>query len=201
MKKMIKPMKTIKLLALFFMSSLILTSCSSDDDGHDDDHDHEEELITTVIYTLTDNNADVDDNSSITLTFTDLDGEGGEDGNYAVSETLLSNTTYTGTLQLLNATEDPAEDITEEVEDEADEHEFFFSSTISDLTISKDDNDEDGNPVGIESTLTTGNAGTGTLTIILKHEPTKPNDGTSAGAGGSTDVQVTFDITVADPVK
>ena len=56
--------------------------------------------------------------------------------------------------------------------------------------------DEDGNPVGIETTLTTGNAGSGTLTIILKHEPTKPNDGTAAGAGGSTDVEVTFPITV-----
>ncbi|GAA4230666.1 hypothetical protein GCM10022291_01370 [Postechiella marina] len=199
--KMIKPMKTIKLLALFFMSSLILTSCSSDDDGHDDDHDHEEELITTVIYTLTEKNTDVDDNSSITLTFTDIDGPGGENPSYAVSETLLSNTEYTGKLQLLNATDDPAEDITEEVKEEADEHEFFFSSTISGLTISKNDTDEDGNPVGIESTLTTGDAGTGTLTIILKHEPTKPNDGTSANAGGSTDVEVTFDISVVDPVK
>ena len=42
----------------------------------------------------------------------------------------------------------------------------------------------------------TGAAGTGTVTIVLKHEPTKPNNGTAAGAGGSIDVEVTFPITV-----
>ncbi|MFY0714159.1 type 1 periplasmic binding fold superfamily protein [Seonamhaeicola sp. NFXS20] len=181
-------MKTIKLLALFFVSSLVFVSCSSDDDN--DDHDHEEELITTVTYTLTNGN-DV-----ITLEFEDLDGEGGADGTTTVSGNLSANTTYTGSIKLLNETEDPAEDITEEVEEEGDEHEFFYSSTISDITITKEDEDEDGNPIGIETTLTTGEAGSGSLTIILKHEPTKPNDGTSTGAGGSTDVEVTFSIEV-----
>lgn len=184
----LKTMKTIKLLALFFVSSLVFVSCSSDDDN--DDHDHEEELITTVTYTLTNGN-DV-----ITLEFEDLDGEGGADGTTTVSGNLSANTTYTGSIKLLNETEDPAEDITEEVEEEGDEHEFFYSSTISDITITKEDEDEDGNPIGIETTLTTGEAGSGSLTIILKHEPTKPNDGTSTGAGGSTDVSVTFSIEV-----
>ncbi|APY12725.1 type 1 periplasmic binding fold superfamily protein [Seonamhaeicola sp. S2-3] len=181
-------MKTIKLLALFFVSSLVFVSCSSDDDH--DDHDHEKELITTVTYTLT-NGDDV-----VTLKFEDLDGEGGTDGTYTVSGNLSANTTYTGSIELLNATENPAEDITEEVEEEGDEHEFFYTSTISDITFTKTDTDEDGNPIGIETTLTTGDAGTGSLTIILKHEPTKPNDGTSTSAGGSTDVSVTFSIEV-----
>lgn len=190
--KNLKSLKTIKLLALFFITSLVAVSCSSDDD-HDDDHDHEEELITTVIYTLTNT---TDANDEIELTFTDLDGEGGTDGTYDVSGALTANATYSGAIQLLNETENPAEDITEEVEHEGDEHEFFLTSTISGLTITKDDMDEDGNPIGIESTLTTGAAGTGSLTIVLKHEPTKPNNGTSASAGGSTDVEVTFSIEV-----
>ena len=188
--KNLKSIKTIKLLALFFVSSLALVSCSSDDDGDHDDHDHEEELITTVTYTLSDGT------NVFTLTFQDLDGEGGEDGTTTVSGPLAASTTYTGTLQLLNETESPADNITLEVEEEGDEHEFFFSSTINDITITKDDMDVNNNPIGIESTLTTGAAGTGSLTIILKHEPTKPNDGTAAAAGGSTDVEVTFPITV-----
>jgi len=61
-----KNMKTIKLLALLFISSLAV-GCTSDDDGHDDDHDSEEELITTVIYTLTNTGDDAD---IVTLTFT-----------------------------------------------------------------------------------------------------------------------------------
>ncbi|PWH81545.1 type 1 periplasmic binding fold superfamily protein [Algibacter marinivivus] len=184
-------MKTIKLLALLFISTLAI-SCSNDDDGHGDDHDSEEELITTVVYTLT-NNADNTD--VVTLTFTDLDGEGGADGTYDISGPLTANATYTGGIKLWNATENPAEDITEEVEGEADEHEFFYSNTAG-LTITKTDVDGNGNPVGIETTIATGSAATGSITVILKHEPTKPNNGTSSDAGGSTDVEVTFSIEV-----
>ncbi|APZ48141.1 type 1 periplasmic binding fold superfamily protein [Polaribacter reichenbachii] len=182
-------MKTIKLLAILFISALTLSSCS-DDDHDDDDHDHEEELITTVNYTLT-NGDDV-----VTLSFVDLDGEGGADGTYTVSGSLTANTTYIGAIELLNATEDPAEDITVEVKDEGDEHEFFYSSNINGVSIEKTDEDGDGNPIGIETTLTTGDAGVGTLTIVLKHEPTKPNDNNADNAGGSTDVEVTFAISV-----
>jgi hypothetical protein len=187
----LKNMKTLKFLALLFVSSLTIVSCSnSDDDDHGDDH--EEELITTVTYTLTNdaNGADV-----VTLTFTDLDGEGGNSGTTDISGPLTANATYSGSIQLLNATENPAEDITEEVEEEGDEHEFFYTNTLG-LTITKDDLDGDGNPIGIETTVTTGAAANGTLMIVLKHEPTKPNNGTAAGAGGSTDVEVSFSIAV-----
>lgn len=184
-----KSIKIIKLLALLFVSSLAIVSCSSDDDG-DHDHDHEEELITTVTYELT-NGTDV-----VTLKFQDIDGDGSAAPTYTVSGPLAANTTYSGIIELLNETESPAEDITLEVEEEGDDHEFFITSSISDIVVSKTDTDEDGNPIGIETTLETGNAGTGTLTIILKHEPTKPNDGTSIGAGGSTDVEVSFSIEV-----
>lgn len=184
-------MKTIKLLAILFISTLTITSCSKDD--HDDDHDdHDEELITTVTYTLT-NGSNV-----VTLKFIDLDGEGGADGTYTVSGPLSANTTYTGVIKLENETESPAENITEEVEEEGNEHEFFYSSSISGLTVTKTDKDSNENPIGIETSLTTTGAGSGTLTVILKHEPTKPNNNTVAGAGGSTDAEVTFTINVVD---
>lgn len=187
----LNPKKTIKLLAALFISSLIFTSCSDDHD-HGDDHDHEEELITTVIYTLT-NNADA--TNTVVLTSTDLDGDGGLDPVETVVGNFKANAAYTGTIQLLNATENPAEDITEEVKEEAEEHEFFYSNTAG-LTILKTDEDANKNPLGVETTATAGSAGTGSLTVILKHEPTKPNNNTSASAGGSTDVEVTFNVTV-----
>ena len=190
-KLKLKTMKTLKLLALLFVSSLTIVSCSNnDDDDHNDGN--EEELITTVIYTLTNNanGADV-----VTLTFTDLDGEGGADGVYNISGPLTANATYTGAIEFLNETENPAEDITEEVEEEGDEHEIFYSNTVG-LTITKNDTDGDGNPLGLETTLTTGAASNGTITVILRHEPTKPNDGTAAGAGGSTDAQVSYSVVV-----
>ena len=184
-------MKTIKLLAILFISSLATLSCSSDDDGHGGG-DNEEELITTVTYTLTNT---TDNTDVVTLKFTDLDGEGGADGTFDISGPFTASATYSGVMLLQNETENPAEDITEEVEGESDEHEFFYSNTAG-LTITKTDADGNGNPLGIETTVVVGNAGNGELTVILKHEPTKPNDGTAAGAGGSTDVEVTFAIIV-----
>ena len=182
---------TIILIALLFISSFALSSC---EDDHDDDHDHgsEEELITTVTYTLT-SGSDV-----VTLAFQDLDGEGGAAGTFTPTNgvVLKANTTYTGVIKLENETESPAEDITLEVKAEADEHEFFYSTNLSGVTVEKTDTDGNGNPIGITSSLSTGSAGSGTMTVVLKHEPTKPNNGTSANAGGSTDVEVTFSISV-----
>lgn len=182
-------MKTIKLLAVLFISTLVFTACSDD---HDDDHDHgdDEELITTLIYTLTDGT-----NPDVVLTWEDLDGDTGN-APVITSGTLMANTTYTGSIQLLNRTETPEEDITVEVRAEGDEHEFFYIPNSVELNVNKEDEDSNGYKLGIETTVRTGAASTGTLTVILKHEPTKPNDDKVAVAGGTSDVEVTFPITV-----
>ena len=179
-------LKTIQLLAILFIASITFTSCND----KEDEFENEDELITTVTYTLTNGN------NIVTFVFQDLDGEGGEEGTVEVSGPLAANTTYTGSIELLNESETPAEDITEEVAEEDDEHEFFYTTTVAGLSIEKTDVDEDGNPVGIATSLVTGDAGTGTITIVLKHEPTKPNNNNSADAGGSTDVEVTFEVSV-----
>ena len=182
-----KNLKTLKLIALFISTSLFLTSCSDD---HDHDHDHEGEVITTLTYTLTSGN------DIVTLTYRDLDGEGGADGVATVSGSLMANAMYTGTLTLLNETESPAEDKTAEIRAEGVDHEFFFTSSISGVTFTKTDVDANNNPIGLSTTVNTGAAGTGTISIVLKHELNKPNNGTAAGAGGSTDIEVTFNVTV-----
>ncbi|WP_435415189.1 type 1 periplasmic binding fold superfamily protein [Polaribacter aestuariivivens] len=181
-------MKTIKLLALFITTSLVFSACSDDHDDHD--HDHEEELITTITYTLTSGN-DV-----VTLSFKDLDGFGGNAGVATVSGPLQANTTYTGSLKLENETESPTEDVTAEVKEEDDEHELFYTTNVAGVTIVKTDVDGNNNPLGLETTFTTGSIGTGSLTITLKHEPTKPNDGTLSGAGGVSEAQATFSVSV-----
>ena len=171
---------------------LLLTSCDKDDPIIP----NEEELITTVIYTL--NPGDVD-NSSVTLSFVDLDGDG-DMAPTIIGGTLTANTVYSGSLELLNEAGSPVEDITEEVQAEGDEHQFFFQSTVDGLIISYSDQDGDGNPVGLKTIITTGAAASGNLTIILRHEPVKDAAGVSAGditnAQGETDIQVTFPIDV-----
>ena len=185
-------MKTIKFLTLALAASLIFTSCNDDDDIPDDVN--EEELITTVTVTLVPNGG----GTTVTLVATDLDGaEGPNPPIYDVSGPLSLATSYMGSIEFLNETENPAEDITEEVEGEGDEHQVFYIPNDSlDVDVTYDGQDENGYPVGLEYTLTSGTASTGTLNVVLRHEPNKPNNGTLSDAGGSTDVDVTFNIEV-----
>lgn len=154
-----------------------------------------EELITTLNYTLTPD----DGSAAVVFTFQDLDGDDGNDP-VITTEMLSANTTYSGSIELLNESITPIEDITEEVAEEDEAHQFFFQSNTTGLNIAYNDTDPMGNPVGLISTLTTGAAATGSITITLRHEPDKDATGVSGGdidnAGGATDIEVTFPIDV-----
>ncbi|MFK7756623.1 MAG: type 1 periplasmic binding fold superfamily protein [Flavobacteriales bacterium] len=180
------------LLSLFLV--LGLSSCD-DDEPECPIIPNEEEVITTMTYTLTPDGG----GETVVLSFLDLDGDGGNDP-IITGDTLTANTTYTGALDLLNQAENPAESITEEVEEEAEEHQFFFSSTLADLTVAYGDSDAEGNPLGLVTSVTTGAAGSGMLTVILRHEPAKDAAGVSDGditnAGGETDIEVDFPVNV-----
>jgi hypothetical protein len=181
------------LLTLIFVSLLSIMSCS--DDPEDPIIENEEEVITTLTYTLTPSEG----GSAVVLSYQDLDGDGANEPTIT-NGTLSAETTYSGSLTLLNETESPAESITEEIEEEDADHQFFFVTTVSGLSVAYADTDGDGNPVGLASTLTTGSAGSGNLTVTLKHEPDKSASGVSDGvitnAGGETDISVTWTITV-----
>ena len=179
---MIKSFKYLPFVAL------ALFSC----DPVDPVDPNEEELITTVTVTL------VGPTSTATLSYVDIDGDGGMAPVITV-DSLEANTVYEGSLELLNEAETPAEDITVEIFDEAEEHQFFFAST-GESTFSYDDQDNDGNPVGLLFDLTTGTSGTEDYTITLRHEPAKSASGVSDGditnAGGETDIEVVFEVIV-----
>ncbi len=110
--------------------------------------------------------------------------------------------TYNGTISLLNELTNPADNISLEVEEEGDEHQFFFS-TSGGLTgtFTYGDFDINGDPIGLDFTFTaSANSQSGNLTVILRHEPNKSAENVSLGditnAGGETDVQVIFPVTV-----
>lgn len=181
------------LLALFAVLFLSITSCKNDDDG--ECCDPPEELITDLVYTLTSTSGDV-----VVLTFSDPDGDGGT-APTITGGTLSTNTTYTGSIVLTNSSETPAEDITAEIQEEDEDHQFFFSASSGlNATVAYGDQDAEGNPVGLSSTITTGDTSTGTMTVTLRHEPDKSGSGVSSGditnAGGETDIEVSFDITI-----
>ena len=188
-------MNTFKKVSILFLSTLVFTACSNDDDNPTPVN--EEEVITTLTATL----ISVGGGDAITLQTRDLDGDGPNAPVITISGPLAIGTTYNGSLELLNETETPAELINTEIEEEDDEHQFFFQATNSIATFSYVDFDGNDNPLGLEFTLTTSDvAGLGNITITLRHEPNKEAAGVSEGditnAGGETDIQATFAVEV-----
>ena len=185
----LKTMKTMKTSAFYALLTLAMLGCSDDDTTPE--IINEDELITTVILTLTPDSGD-----QVVLTTIDLDGDGPDEPVTTVVGNFSENTQYQGAVQFLNETEDPAEDITQEVIEEADEHQVFY--TISDglnITTTYVDFDDNDNPLGVQITLSTGAASEGSLTVTLRHEPVKPNDGLES-AGGETDISTSFDVSI-----
>ena len=183
------------LLLLLVVAVLLQTSC---DDNNDPVIENEEEVITDLVYTL----SPTDGGQAVTLSFRDPDGDGGQPPILTVSDSLRANQNYTGTIVLTNAS-DPTDvdDITAEIRSEALDHQFFYIPS-SDLTVTPTyaDSDTDNHPIGLLTNLQTGGASTGTLRILLRHEPNKSASGVSitdpAGAGGTSDIEVTFPVSV-----
>jgi len=104
---------------------------------------------------------------------------------------LKANTTYNGVLTLYDA---EGNDITSEIAQEGDKHEVFYNpSSGLGITVEKTDDDSKGNPIGLETTLMTTNAGTGTLNVILKHQADK---GASDPNKGETDLTMPINVVI-----
>jgi len=172
--------------------SIILTSCSSDDDIPM--LINEEEVITTVIATFT------NVNQTITLTSFDEDGDGPLQPEITVTGNFLAGETYTGNIRFLNQSLTPNEEITEEIQEEGEEHQIFYHQNgLGTFTYA--DQDVNGNPIGLNFSFTANSTPiSGNLTISLIHEPDKTAEGVSDGnpqnAGGSTDAEVVFPIII-----
>jgi len=157
--------------------------------------ENSDELITTLTVRL------VPDSSGqeVMLSFFDPDGDGGIPATIT-GGTLTRNTDYTAVLALFNESVSPAQDVGDEILEEALDHQFFFIPMQVDLTVSYADEDANGYPVGLLNTFRTGSSGAGSLTVILRHEPDKMAPGVRAGAienaGGDTDLEVFFDVSI-----
>lgn len=170
------------------MLTVGMVACKKDEDD-DHDHDHnEEELITTVKVNATDK-----DGNLTTFSFADVDGPGGNDPVFDTIALAFAGAPYAVTVEFLDESKTPAEDITAEIEAEDDEHIVCYTSTSGSLTVQRLDTDENNLPVGLISNWTVSDAVNGTLTISLKHQP-GIKDGSCTP--GETDVEVAFPITI-----
>lgn len=184
MKKLLRPY-----FAFFMIGALVATTTSCDKHDHEP-HDHDQELITTMVLTMTPQGG----GQAVTATFRDIDGPGGQAPVFTPSLVALSaNTTYNATISLLNESVSPAEDLTSEIEEKGDEHEFFYVPTNLNLSVSKTDADSKGLPIGLTSQIQTAAGSHGALRVVLKHQPGSKS-ATSTIQTGETDIDVTYNI-------
>ncbi len=202
-------MKTNKLvfLMVLLLGLGLIVSCNDDDDpspGGDDG----EEMITKVDLTFT----PITGSEVVTATWFDVDGDGVELPTTEKIE-LEEGVVYTLTMVLTNTLVDPDEDITAEIQDEDDEHQFFFGFTEGIFTtpegngnidnaadpIVYNDTDDNGLPLGLSTTWTTGahTDETGEFTVVLKHQPELKTATSDANVGG-TDINITFPIDIVE---
>jgi hypothetical protein len=185
-----------------FFAPVVLLLAAACNDTTEPDGENEEEVVTTVELTFSAGGTD------IVATWADPE----DDGSPVIDDiTLADGTSYDVTIRFLNELEDPAEEITTEIEDEDDEHQVFFTGDAvgSILTHAYEDADAGGLPVGLDNTIDTTGTGTGELTITLRHLPEEDgtaqkveglaDDAAANGFGdlpGDNDFQGTFNVTV-----
>lgn len=172
------------------ISASLFAGCSDDPEST-----NEEEVITTIIVTLA---SDEEEGHVVTLSWDDLNLDAVVDqSEIVVSGTLLVDTIYQASIQILNKSGNSVLDITEEIREEAEEHIFCYTVTNVGISITNRDEDKYGMPVGLTSTWTTSSTvSTGTVNIALRHQP-GVKTGDCPGAG-ETDATITFLVSLAD---
>jgi hypothetical protein len=191
-------------MVLTLTTSLFISGCDDDDPVKED----VPELITKVTLTFTPS----DGGSPLVVTATDPDGEGVQNIAADGPITLAAASSYDMSITLVNALaepSDPAYNITEEVEEEGDEHMFFFSWTNNVFSnpagngnmdnradaVNYEDEDANGLPLGLHTSWTTAEASSGNFRVILKHQPDLKSE-TSDSSIGETDLDLTFTVIV-----
>ncbi|MFM7731172.1 MAG: hypothetical protein ACKO6L_09045 [Flavobacteriales bacterium] len=173
------------------ISALILTiifaSCKKDNDSANQPTppSNDGEIITSLILELTDTTTG---SNSQSFAFRDLDAEGANAPVQWDTIRLAPQTVYDARIIVLNEISQPVDTLSLEIADEADEHLFCFDSNVPGLNILRTDSDGTFE-IGLASRWFTPTAGTGEITVTLKHQP-GIKDGTCLP--GETDIEVTF---------
>jgi hypothetical protein len=186
--------KTIIVAIAIALIATMFASCKKDDPVVDPVVT-EEELITTMKLTVSDTSG-----GTWSFIYKVENGFGSSSQGTVQIDTikLAPAKVYTYSIEVLNESENPVENITEEVLEEKDEHLFLIisnpASGAGSLASSEGSKDNQNLPFNQTGKFTAGAAGTGTLTISLLHEPTNKNGTTTAATGGSTDAEAVFPV-------
>lgn len=202
----INRLKNFSLLAILLAFTTIIGCKKEDDDVPE--AENEEEVITDVKLIFT-NTADASD--IVEALAQDPDGAGVQELEILDEINLEINKTYILTLEIMNNLDSPGEDIGEEIAEEDEEHQIFYSfstNAFSDplgdgnIDVASDplnynDLDALGNPVGLSTNWTTSSSQLtdGNFTIRLQHQPDIKSS-TSGATEGDTDFELTFVLNI-----
>ncbi len=185
------------------LTLFIFTACEEDEAAPEEENEVEVFTDVKLVFTPTGGGAAVEAAAQ------DPDGAGVQELQVLGAINLAANTSYTLTMVIENCLESPCELMNEEIEEEDDEHQFFFAFTNDAFTspagngnidsasdpINYNDSDGNGNPVGLNTSWTTGSASTGTFTVQLQHQP-DVKTATSGSTDGDTDFALTFNLNI-----
>lgn len=184
-------MKTKKMVLGLLMAVALITSCEKDKPEEND-----EEVITTMRLSFT----PIGGGTTLTYQFDDTDGPGGTAPTQE-EIVLAPSKTYNVTVQLLNKTETPVEDITLEVLGEKEAHRFYYEPSVgSGITVAGLDTDGAGVPLGVTSIWTTNAVANGKVKVTLRHyagtPPNKAAGDLVNSSKSATDIEVEFNTKV-----
>lgn len=195
-------MKNLKKVSLYLLALVAFgfASCESEDP----EKENEGEVITDVtlkFQELNGSNALIGD----VLSFKASDPQGIEVGKTPTvqSISLTKGKKYQMTIEVYNSIE--GEDITQEILEEAEEHQFFFLGQVFDSSFfSIQYADAGGIALGVKTTIIVSSS-TGTnnsnMRVVLRHDLDKnfpgasnPNFANFVQAGGESDLDITFPV-------
>jgi len=193
-------MKTKNSFYFLLFFTLIMISCSDDDVP---EAENDEEIITDVSLIFSPQGG----GAPLVFKAVDPDGAGVADLQVEGEIALAVNTTYDLFIELENSID--GEDISEEVKEEGDEHQLFFSFTndlfvnptgagnigTSSGSVNYSDQDENGLPIGLITTWRTEVVGQGNFRVLLKHQPDLKTSTSTSGIG-SSDLDITWEIVI-----
>ncbi|GAB3249178.1 hypothetical protein GCM10027347_06080 [Larkinella harenae] len=186
----IKQKQTRRWLFLLTLGASMTLLSGCNDKADEPEPADENELITTVNLKFTEQGT----TTIQTFSWQDKDGDGGQAPTKFDKITLKPNKTYDLSVELLDESKTPAEDITREINEKSAEHLFVYTPNPATLaTYTYGDKDANNLPIGLKGTLKTNAAGAGKLRVQLRHQ-LNSKDGTPGP--GSNDVDLEFDLTL-----
>ena len=185
------------------LTLFIFTACEEDEAAPEEENEVEVFTDVKLVFTPTGGGAAVEAAAQ------DPDGAGVQELQVLGAIDLVANTEYTLTMVIENCLESPCELMNEEIEEEDEEHQFFFSFTNDAFTspagngnidtasdpLNYNDADGNGNSIGLNTSWTTGSAISGTFTVQLQHQP-DVKTATSGATDGDTDFALTFNLNI-----